>query len=419
MRRGPVHALVRLRVEPLVLATLDVAPEGALAPPGLRVASGASAPAPAVAPRPCSHPRPPVRLGGFGPGSDRRASGGLGPGPARRASALLAPPAVGPPLPARAAAPAGRREALRASSGGSPPVLVSGSWGACSVPVRPDNPCAAAPDTPDRLFAPDKALLGIDTPSESGTLRAGTRRIDLRPAPQPGSCSTNPGTERGLTPERKPPWTHRLDSPRSPPPSRRGCAGGAVALGNGSGCRAGRRHRGPGVRAVAVAGAAPAGLARSPGPSLTVARSPLGSERASRSRPSSSGADTPRPERQAPASYREHVHSLPWCDARCHDRRHGRLRGLLAHRWVRGGHHGAGRLRAAPTRPGRSAEHRRATVNTSTRCHGVTLAAMTGGTADSAGCSLTAGFGAGLTEQVVFERRRHAPAGAPSTGELT
>ena len=74
---------------------------------------------------------------------------------------------------------------------------------------------------------------------------------------------------------------------------------------------------------------------------------------------------------------------------------------------------------AAPTHPGRCAEHRRAAVNTFTRCHGVTLAAMTGGTADSAGCSLTAGFGAGLTEQAVFERRRHAPAGAPSTGELS
>ena len=33
-------------------------------------------------------------------------------------------------------------------------------------------------------------------------------------------------------------------------------------------------------------------------------------------------------------------------------------------------------------------------------------------------CSLTAGFGAGLTEQAVFERRRHVPAGAPNTGEL-
>ena len=72
-------------------------------------------------------------------------------------------------------------------------------------------------------------------------------------------------------------------------------------------------------------------------------------------------------------------------------RRHGLARspGALAHRCVRSGHHGAGRLRAAPTRSGRGAEHRRTAVNTSTRCHGVTLAAMTGGTADSAGCPLS------------------------------
>ena len=49
----------------------------------------------------------------------------------------------------------------------------------------------------------------------------------------------------------------------------------------------------------------------------------------------------------------------------------------------------AGRLRAAPTRPGRGAEHRRATVNEFTRCHGVTLAAMTGGAVDSAGYPLS------------------------------
>ncbi len=151
----------------------------------------------------------------------------------------------------------------RAHSGESPPVLVSGPWGACSVPIRSDNPCAAAPD---RLFALDKALHGYRHAVRiSVTFRAGTGCTDLRPAPQLGSCSANPGTERGLAPERKPPWTHRLDSPRYPPPSRRG------------------RWPSPTPR--------PHGLARSPG--------------------------------------------------------------ALAHRWVRSGHHGAGRLRAAPTHLGR------------------------------------------------------------------
>ena len=48
-----------------------------------------------------------------------------------------------------------------------------------------------------------------------------------------------------------------------------------------------------------------------------------------------------------------------------------------------------GRLRAAPTRPGRGAGHRRATVNGLVRRHGATLAAVTGGAADSAGYPLS------------------------------
>ena len=219
---------------------------------------------------------------------------------------------------------------------------------------------------------PTKPSMGIDTPSELGILRAGTGCTDLRPAPQLGSCSANPGTERGLAPERKPPWTHRLDSPRYPPPSRRG------------------RWPSPTPR--------PHGLARSPGAlahrcSLTVGP-PLGSERASRSRPSSSGADTPRPGRRrrwhglarSPGAlahrYSLTVGSPPGSERA--SRRAGRLRaaptrpgrgaagagtgsrgvrGLsltvarspLAHRWVRSGPHGAGRLRAAPTHLGRRA----------------------------------------------------------------
>ena len=469
MRRVPMHALGHPRVEPLVLAALDGAPEGALAPPRSPVRIGHLGPgpdrrasAPTVAPRPrpsrpgpARSPRPPVRLFLRGPPHLPDAVDLFTPRPAdhlRHSCPGHGAPARCPsdrttrvlPASRSASSCAGRRTCrtpwisshlvrritfgtrvrvmgrlLDAHQTGQPvcyrppvrvlvrgPPHLPGAAGLfaphpanhlrCSYPDHgaparcPSDRTTRVPPHRTDCSLPTKPSMGIDTPSELGILRAGTGCIDLRPAPQCapqlGSCSANPGTERGLAPERKPPWTHRLDSPRCPPPSRRG------------------RWPSPTPR--------PHGLARSPGAlahrcSLTVGL-PLGSERAPRGRPSSSGADTHQPGR------RRRPHGL------------ARSPGALAHRCSLTVGSPLGSERASRSRPSSSgADTPR--PGRRRRPHG--FARSPGALAHR--CSLTVGSPLGSerasrgrpsssgADTPWPTRRRHVPAGAPSTGELT
>ncbi len=305
MRRDLVHALVRPGVEPLVLAALDVAPEGALAPPvagsprGSRPRPRPLRPGPARSPASGSprEPRPRLRPSRLG---------GLGPGPGRCAPALLGP------------------------------ARTHGSRAASSCAGR--RTCR-----PPRVSSCLVRWITSDT-----RVRAMGRLLGAHRIGQPGCCRTG--------------HTGQIVRSRQGPPGYRH----AVRIGYPA--RRYETHR-PAPRSA----------------TRFVFREPR----------HGTGPD-PREEAAMDTPAR-----FPSKSTAIAARVRGRGGGTWQWLWVSGG--------TAPSRPGRASGGRR-------RCGAGRTREKSGALTHR--CSLTAGFGAGLTEQAVFERRRHAPAGAPSTGEL-
>ncbi len=243
MRRGPVHALVRPRVESLVLVALDVASEGALAPA-----------------------RPPDRLGG------------LVPGPARRVPALLAPPGQPGRLLVRGSslrpvACAGAA-ALPGAAGLFAPHPVNHlryscpGHGALLGVHRTGQPMCCSPHRP---FAPDKALHRGSGCAGPGRSR-GRRWAPPAPGPvAPGGAPLLTVVNRYGVSTRRQDWVPSGADPEwDPTPESEAAVAAPVRLPSKSTAIVAQ------AAAVAVAAPAPA-REESGGP-----RSPLQSERASR-----------------------------------------------------------------------------------------------------------------------------------------